>query len=250
MRSTAAVSVLRVTRFWSAAKGIGAPAAASQASTSPSSTRPVPSASTAAASMRPARSISGKRSVTSSSPRDHSQQPPARSTSCARMPSHFHSTSQSPDAPSVAGSACSGWARKNGYGWPASAGSAGADGSAGATSARKRAASGAARASVQPIIRCASSFSSSPETRAIARSTSSRETPTRKPPVMSFDSTKRPFQSRPAHQARSVARASSGAAPRSEGRRSPIQTDSPTSSATGASGSRCAIVSARSPTAW
>ena len=65
-----------------------------KASTSPSST--VPSGSGAAAA-----AISGKRSVISSSPRDQRYARPPRRTSCARMPSHFHSASQSARSPSA-----------------------------------------------------------------------------------------------------------------------------------------------------
>ncbi len=67
----------------------------------------------------PIAASSGKRSVTSSSPRDHSQIWPARLTSCARMPSYFHSTSQSAAAPARAKfDGVQRCARKNGYGWP------------------------------------------------------------------------------------------------------------------------------------
>ena len=67
--------------------------------------------------------ISGKRSVISSSPRDQRWTCPPRLTSCARMPSHFHSTSQRSRSPSVRAMSSApvtswsiGEARKNGYG--------------------------------------------------------------------------------------------------------------------------------------
>ncbi len=94
-----------------------------QTTTSPSSTVPSGSGITAA-------TISGKRSVTSSSPRDQIQTWLPRRTTCARMPSYFHSTIQSAgEASRVANSATgasSWWARKNGYGWPMSSGPASA----------------------------------------------------------------------------------------------------------------------------
>ena len=62
----------------------------SHARISPSSTVPSGSA-------RRGSTISGKRSVTSSSPRDQRKTSPARRISCARMPSHFHSACQSRD---------------------------------------------------------------------------------------------------------------------------------------------------------
>ena len=78
---------------------------------SPSST--VPSGSACASA-----TISGKRSVTSSSPRDQTQTRPARLTIWPRMPSYFHSTCQSATGPSLAantsGGASSWCARKNG----------------------------------------------------------------------------------------------------------------------------------------
>ena len=61
-----------------------------------------------------------------------------------------------------------------------------------ASSCSKRAALGVARASVQPIRRWASSLPSSPACSASARCTSSRLTPTRKPPPMSLTNKKRP----------------------------------------------------------
>ena len=64
-----------------------------------------------------AAAISGKRCVISSSPRDHRWTAPPRLTSCARMPSHFHSICQSPSVARASRSASSsGDARKNGYG--------------------------------------------------------------------------------------------------------------------------------------
>jgi hypothetical protein len=98
---------LRFSRVCSAWKAAGAAAPAGHTSSSPSSTVP-------AGNDRAAAITSGKRSVTSSSPRDQIQTWPPRRTSWARMPSYFHSSSQSPVGPSEAGSACSGWARKNG----------------------------------------------------------------------------------------------------------------------------------------
>ena len=76
-----------------------------------------------------AATISGKRSVTSSSPRDQIQTCAARLTTCARMPSYFHSTIQSggraePGRELVFERRSSWWARKNGYGWPRSSGPA------------------------------------------------------------------------------------------------------------------------------
>ena len=119
--STFFVSVLRPMRCCSRAKG--ATRSSFQTTISPSST--VPFGSPAAAA-----TISGKRSVTSSSPRDQIQTCDARFTTCARMPSYFHSTIQSSGAASrVANSssgASSGWARKKGYGWPRSSGPASA----------------------------------------------------------------------------------------------------------------------------
>ena len=53
------------------------------------------------AGARAAAAISGKRSVTSSSPRDQRKTSPARRTICARMPSHFHSASHSSRGPSA-----------------------------------------------------------------------------------------------------------------------------------------------------
>ncbi len=62
--------------------------------------------------------ISGKRSVISSSPRDQIQQRPSRRTSCARMPSNFHSTHHCATDPSrrrhVGSGVSSACARKNG----------------------------------------------------------------------------------------------------------------------------------------
>jgi len=78
-----------------------------QASNSPSST-----ASRGKVAM--ADSTSGKRPSRRSSPRDHKAVSPARRISCRRMPSHFHSSSQSSIGPSVSASASSGEARKNG----------------------------------------------------------------------------------------------------------------------------------------
>ncbi len=57
----------------------------------------------------------GKRPSSRSSPRDHNATSPRRRSSCRRMPSHFHSSSQSSIGPSrSAGSPSSGDARKNG----------------------------------------------------------------------------------------------------------------------------------------
>ncbi len=107
--STFFVSVLRPMRCCSRANGAGRPSF--QTSTSPSSTVPSGSAPASAAT-------SGKRSVISSSPRDHSHVCPSRRTSWARMPSYFHSTSHSDGSPSRAakpsGSPSSAWARKKG----------------------------------------------------------------------------------------------------------------------------------------
>jgi hypothetical protein len=64
------------------------------------------------------RAISGKRSVIRSSPRDHSQLWPLRRTSWARMPSYFHSTSQSSDVAQRLVRPAAACARKKGYGWP------------------------------------------------------------------------------------------------------------------------------------
>ena len=61
-----------------------------------------------------AAAISGKRCVINSSPRDHRCTPPARQTSCARIPSHFHSMIQSARDPSDSTGSSSGDARKNG----------------------------------------------------------------------------------------------------------------------------------------
>ena len=51
--------------------------------------------------------ISGKRSVTSSSPRDQMNVWPSRRITCARMPSHFHSACHSRASPSASSSSSS-----------------------------------------------------------------------------------------------------------------------------------------------
>ena len=83
-------STLRPMRRCICAKGSGRPSC--HGSTSPSST--VPSGNCA-----PEASISGKRSVTSSSPRDQRNVRQSRRMSWERMPSHFHSTCHSARAP-------------------------------------------------------------------------------------------------------------------------------------------------------
>jgi len=62
----------------------------------------------------PAAAISGKRSVTSSSPRDQTQTSRSCLTTCARMPSYFHSTIQLLTGPSAKGGSFNWCARKNG----------------------------------------------------------------------------------------------------------------------------------------
>ena len=84
-RTSCATCFCRPIRCCSAEKGSGR--SSRKASTSPS--RTVPSGRRLAAA-----AISGKRWVMSSSPRDQRCRTPPRLTSCARMPSHFHSTSQ------------------------------------------------------------------------------------------------------------------------------------------------------------
>ena len=81
-----APSVLRPMRRCSCANGSGSPSF--HGMISPSST--VPSGRNSAAS-----ASSGKRSVTSSSPRDQMNVCPSRRITCARMPSHFHSACHS-----------------------------------------------------------------------------------------------------------------------------------------------------------
>ena len=92
MNTTGTAFAICATCFWrpmrccSAEKSSGR--SSRNASTSPS--RTVPSGRWVAAA-----AISGKRWVISSSPRDHRWMAPPRFTSCARMPSHFHSRIQS-----------------------------------------------------------------------------------------------------------------------------------------------------------
>ena len=93
-------------RVCNAVNGIGA-SPSCHASSSPSITQ---SWGRAAA----ARSISGKRPSSRSSPRDQSAISSLRRISCRRMPSHFHSSDQSSIPPSVSTSASSGDARKKG----------------------------------------------------------------------------------------------------------------------------------------
>lgn len=107
--STFLVSVLRPMRCCSSENGAGRPSF--QTMISPSST--VPSGSGWASA-----TISGKRSVTSSSPRDQTQTLPLRLTIWPRMPSYFHSTCQSATGPNLGANASAGpsswWARKKG----------------------------------------------------------------------------------------------------------------------------------------
>ena len=100
-----ALTILRPSRRCRLAKGCGA--SPCHAMISPSSTVP-------SASVLPASAISGKLSVTISSPRDQINTSPRRRITCARMPSHFHSACHSATSPSAAGSPSNCEARKNG----------------------------------------------------------------------------------------------------------------------------------------
>ena len=107
---SALLTTLRVMRVCSCAKGAGCPSRIT--SNSPSST--VPSGKPMAAC-----TTSGNRSVINSSPRDHIHTPAPRRTSCARIPSYFHSTSQLPTSPNTSSSLTSSagstaWAKKKG----------------------------------------------------------------------------------------------------------------------------------------
>ena len=115
-------------------------------------------------------------------------------TTCARMPSYFHSTIQSagaaePRRRTRRAAASSGCARKNGYGWPPSSGPALGAGASAQVALRRSARRGR---------RCSPSCAARPAWRrrrapsASARCTSSLLTPTRKPPPISLLSRKRP----------------------------------------------------------
>ena len=135
-----------------------------------------------AGSAAPTSAISGKRSVTSSSPRDHRKTSPRRRISCERMPSHFHSACHSATSPSASGSPSSGAARKNGI-RPAVVVR---------SPRRRRATSRSPGVGCQsPMSRPATVGTSRPATSARARVSSCCDTPTRKPPVMSLFQTKR-----------------------------------------------------------
>ncbi|MNX59497.1 hypothetical protein D3C86_903780 [compost metagenome] len=238
MRTGASASHLgpgfrRWMRVCKAENGIGPDVSSCQASSSPSNTQSISSAAAAA-------STSGKRPSRRSSPLDQSATSPRRRISWARMPSHFHSISQSSMGPSPARSPSSGEARKNGYGCWRSPGS-----SCALSRSRRNAGLGAHA----PSMRCAMRAIGTPDISASACCTMRCDTPTRSAPVSSLLNTRRSSKGRPSQAVTMTSRRSASSRLATGTRTSSIQSARPRSGAAWrGSGTSSARVSARSPT--